>query len=396
MYRLHTMDIYFWTLDDARSVLDTTKKLLTPHQLDILDAPAPAQQNEMSPVVQQLENIAITDPAYRNGQTRDSQNQPQALPPPPPPPASVTPNIHQQTSPQSQAQPQKKDETPQNFTPMAYNPAAPPAPEPIAHREDTPPPPDAVDGTGLAAAAQADHLALAGRAPHPQQTYTGIPNPASSGPAPNLWGAPSAPSAPIQTSPYSSPPPSQMQHNPSMSSANSSRHQSVSSGYVPQPASTGSSSLIPQASNIASPRPSVSFGPPPTAAQVSPSTSARNSVSSHPMTSPAAQIYNPAAAAHQPLQHVQPQYADYLSQGRPAPPPGGYANFSYEQQSRPSGNPYDVHSQVYRPTESEASSHHRHHRHSETGGQKPGGLEDRVGKAEKTVNRFLKKLEKKL
>ena len=43
-----------------------------------------------------------------------------------------------------------------DFAPMAYNPAAPPAPEPIAHREKTPPPPDAADGTGLAAAAAAD------------------------------------------------------------------------------------------------------------------------------------------------------------------------------------------------------------------------------------------------
>lgn len=396
MYRLHTLDIYFWTLDDARSVLDIAKKLLTPHQLDILDAPEPALQHEISPVVQQLENVAITDPAYRNGKTRDSQNQPQVVPPPPPPPSSGTLSAPKQPSPSNQGQSQKKDEATQNFAPLAYNPAAPPAPEPIAHREDTPPPLDAADGTGLAAAAQADHFVPTPGAPPAQQPYMGIPNPTAPGAPPNPWGAPSAPLAPIQPSPYGSPPQGQMQHNLSISSAASSRHQSVSSGYVPQPTSTAPSSQIPQASTTTSPRPSVSFGPPPTAAQASPNVSARNSVSSPPMTSPPPQMYNPATAHHQPLQHVQPQYADYLAQGRPPPPPGGYANYSYEQQGRPAGNLYDVHSQVYRPTEAEVSGHHRPHRHSESGSQKPGGLEDRVGKAEKTVNRFLKKLEKKL
>ncbi|KAL9623045.1 MAG: hypothetical protein Q9160_002559 [Pyrenula sp. 1 TL-2023] len=392
MYRLHTMDIYFWTIEDARSVLDTSKKLLNSRQLDVLDAPALAQQNEISPVVQQLENVAITDPAYRNGQTRNSQNQPQALPPPPL--TSGTPIALKQPTPVSQSQAPKKEEAQQNFAPLAYNPAAPPAPEPIAHREDTPPPPDAADGTGLATAAQADHFASAAGPAHPHQPYTGIPNPAGQGvPPPNLWGASSAPIAPVQPSSYSSPPPNTMHHNPSISSTNSSRHQSVSSGYIPQPASTAPSSQIPQSSNTASPRPSVSFGPP----QASANTSARNSVSSPPMTSPPPQAYNPAAvASHQPLQHVQPQYADYLAQNRPAQPLGGYSNYSYDQHGRPIGNPYDVHSQVYRPTESEMASHHRHHRHSESAGQKPGGLEDRVGKAEKTVNRFLKKLEKKL
>ena len=39
MYRLHTLDIYFWTLEDSKLVMDTFRQLLHYSQLDIMDAP---------------------------------------------------------------------------------------------------------------------------------------------------------------------------------------------------------------------------------------------------------------------------------------------------------------------------------------------------------------------
>ncbi|KAL9115354.1 MAG: hypothetical protein Q9227_000675 [Pyrenula ochraceoflavens] len=392
MYRLHTLDVYFWTLDDAKSFIDIAKKHLAPYQLDILDAPETSPR-QVSSVVQQLENVAISDPAYRNGQTRDSQNQPQpaSLPGPAAPlsfSAGDTSAAVQKAAPAPPQSPEKKP-TPESFQPLAYNPAAPPAPEPIAHREDTPPPPDAGTGTGLAEAAAADHaphLGVPGQAP-----YTGVPPPPAAGAPPNPWGAPPPPSALQNPSPYNPSPQPQMQHHGSVSSAHTSRHPSVASNYMPAATSP--------------PAPNTTFGPPPTLSQTLSNPSPRTSFSSPPIASPGSQLYNAATqpgAAHAPVQHLQPQYPDYLSQARPPPPPGGYANYSYDQRaSSVSGNPYDVHSQVYRPTEVEATSHHKHHRHSDAGGQgqgqKPTGrFEDRMDRAEKGVNRFLKKLEKRL
>ncbi|KHN97705.1 uncharacterized protein MAM_04720 [Metarhizium album ARSEF 1941] len=86
----------------------------------------------MSSVVQNLEHVAVSDPQYGTTTTTSSSTiVPQegtadaasaapldvlANPPPPPPPP------------------------PGSFAPMAYNPAAPAAPEAIRHREKTPPP----------------------------------------------------------------------------------------------------------------------------------------------------------------------------------------------------------------------------------------------------------------
>lgn len=74
------------------------------------------------------------------------------------------------------------------------------------------------------------------------------------------------------------------------------------------------------------------------------------------------------------------------------PPPGGYSTYTYGQpQTGSVYDPQSVHAQVYRPTEAEAGSH----------APKPAnaagtGMSSRVDRAEKSVGRFLKKLEKKL
>ncbi|KAI4120313.1 MAG: hypothetical protein LQ341_007561, partial [Variospora aurantia] len=95
--------------------------------------------------VQKLENVAIEDTNYQDGKTRSSRPAAATFSPPP-----TAPSVDRQVPPKSNDQ--------ETFKPLAYNPAAPPAPEPIKHREKTPPPPDAeTEGTGLSAAAYNDH-----------------------------------------------------------------------------------------------------------------------------------------------------------------------------------------------------------------------------------------------
>lgn len=197
----------------------------------------------MSPIVQQLENIAI------------KEHSPQfAGPPTSTPPASTSPSAAQ------------------SFAPLAYNPAAPAAPEAIAHREKTPPPPDAGPNPLLAAAAQ-EH-------PQHQQQFQ-----------------PAAPAA--------------------------------AAVYFPGPPSAAGGQYAPSAS-------------------------------------PAA----PAAATT---------------------PAGGFANYSYAQGGQPGQGQaeYNVHQQMYRPTEGEA-----------IGKVKPmDGQSSKLGqnavRLEKGVTGFLKKFEKK-
>ncbi|TWU75509.1 hypothetical protein ED733_005622 [Metarhizium rileyi] len=131
-YKLHSLDIYFWTQQDALLFINGVRRVLPSVQVEILDEPGLPQSTEMSSVVQRLENVAVSDPLYGAAASPPSTTASQeptvgvplaaspdtpvnaALPPPPPPPAK--------------------------FVPMVYNPAAPAAPELIRHREKTPPP----------------------------------------------------------------------------------------------------------------------------------------------------------------------------------------------------------------------------------------------------------------
>ena len=139
MYRLHTVDVYFWTKEDALHFVNAVRRVLPQHQIAIQDEPvAPAPHvDDMSPIVQKLENVAITDPSYQQGRTRDSRTTTTVFPGPP---ISATPQSQEAS----------------NFAPLAYNPAAPAAPEAIQHREKTPPPDDGAPNP-LVAAATSDH-----------------------------------------------------------------------------------------------------------------------------------------------------------------------------------------------------------------------------------------------
>ncbi|RMZ75961.1 hypothetical protein DV737_g5052, partial [Chaetothyriales sp. CBS 132003] len=382
------MDVYFWAEEDARSVIRTLQQLLDPTQLDVaelqpelhsdlqIEQESSRHEDIVHPVVQNLESVAISDPAYQNGQTRDPHSQAQHSQQRQQPSQSQPATNLMAATPQSQLPgasvspvsaisstdgKQKQREATPSFAPMAYNPAAPAAPEPISHREDTPPPPDDGHGTGLAAVAAHDRVyGQAG-----SHAWTGVPQPNqygqySSSPAQAFSSLPPPPPA---TTSFAGPPSAGSGAHPEQS-----RHSSVAAQhYVPS--------------------------------QTSPSSSR----SSEPVETPGAQFYSSIGGGpHKPLAHVQPQYADYLSaNSQSTPPPGGYSQYNYSQASQgqmvPSGG-YDIHSQVYRPTEAEAKAHgHHHHRPSRTdpGQPGPGRKESRADKVEKGVGKFFKKVDKK-
>lgn len=394
LFRLHTLDIYFWTDADATSFMNSVERMLEPQQVEIMDRLQPPEPHEhlMSPVVQKLENVAIEDLAYRDGKTRNSRPAAPAFSPP----ATAANDAGQEA-------PKSKD--PESYKPLAYNPAAPPAPEPIKHREKTPPPPEAeTEGTGLSAAAYSDHTQSISPLSHPTH---GLP---SQPPYPTS-AQPSTLSSPQQHGgPYASPPPFA---GLSGLSPVPGGHASSMSSIPPPPPQSGRVSSISSAhalsraastqqgpSSVTSPQ--TAFSPPPR------DPNAQFFGGNKPLDSPSAQILGNSYVGPppQPLQHLQPQYADYFAnrpqqapQGQAQQPLGGYSDHSYSQphhhhhrhhSQQPDGD-YDVHGQVYRPTEQEA----KHHRPSNAG-QPTGKLEHQAGRVDKGVNRFFKKLEKRI
>lgn len=343
--------------------------------------------------MQKLENVAIEDSAYQNGKTRSSKSATPSFAPPP-------------TTARDKREGTPKVDNPESFKPLAYNPAAPPAPEPIKHREKTPPPPEAeAEGTGLATAAYNDHQHSVSPLSHPghgslsQPPYpSSPPSSALSSPQPhgNSYNPPPRFAGITGMSPVPDrragsvsslpPPPSQ-----------GARNSSVSSSQGP---SRSPSTHIRVPSSVTTPQ--TSFGAPPR------DPNAFHPGSNQPLGSPTSQILGNSyiGPPPQPLQHLQPQYADYLanrpqhpSQGQAQEPVGGYSNHDYTQphhhhHHQHDSNQYDIHSQVYRPTEEE-SHRHKNHKPSD-GGQPTGKLEQQAGRLDKGVNRFFKKLEKRI
>lgn len=345
LFRLHTLDMYFWTPEDARTFVQHAQHTLRKEQLAIENPPPPTPHvNTMSPVVQQLENVAIFDPAYRNGQTRDSKSTP-----------SGTPQQQQQHQQVRFDTEEPKD--PAAYTPIAYNPAAPAAPEKIAHREKTPPPPEYAGGTGLSAAEYAHQM----HSPHPGS----VPPP----PVSQLGHVSSSPYTGTPVSSYgSSPPPTSAVSPPTQSSPTPGSMHS----YVPAPNDPNA-----------------------------------HLYSNKPLDSPTTQILGGSYVGHpsHPLQHIQPQYADYLA-SRPQPPPAGFSDYNYTQQQPGHGGSHhhhhqggsstgdaSVHNQLYKPTEDE---HYKPGKVPTAGpGQQAGKWEAKAEKAEKGLNRLLRKAEKK-
>ncbi|KAJ6044046.1 uncharacterized protein N7446_002243 [Penicillium canescens] len=412
--RLHTLDIYFWGQEDATQFLDTAEQVLPSSQVETDREPAPQPEQPLSSVVQQLENVAVSDPAYQNGQTRNSRSDTQTTAPQPPqgpgipqttsfpPPPPSGPPADQNSSTGHSPAEEKKD--PASFAPLPYNPAAPAAPEPIKHREKTPPPEDAMDGTGLAAA-----VAAVNGVPYtpPHQVIGGVggvagfasPPPSNSTPGLSYAGPPTTIIGPPG---YASPPPSTgLQHTGSFSS-----HSSIQSPGLPVPSYSQSflsgagsqqwnASASPQRSG------SMSFAPPPPQPQDANASPQRQGSMSFapPPQDPNARLYD---------QHIyggsqQPSIQEIQQQASTPVPMGGFSNYSYDkapsqQPRQPGASEYDIHSQAYRPTEAEAGSHYQKYAQKamKNPGQRPRKLEDKAERLESGVNRFFKKLEKRL
>lgn len=343
MYKLHTVDIYFWTPEDASLFLDSIRRVLQPHQMQITRNPnatpthSEHKNDTFSPVIARLENAAISHTSRSPSiSTTQSFPGPPSAPPPTSPPAS---------------------EQPPNYAPMAYNPAAPAAPEPIAHREKTPPPEDASDGTGLGAsavhgqhAAQYSNPLQASFAPQPT---SGAYFPGPPAPGQGFTGPPgvqrtntagSVPSAP-QSPPSFAPPPSA----PPLGQVNN----------TPPPPALSRTSTMP-VQQYASANYSNSPGFPP-APQSPPAHSAVPSPGFPP------QQYQPMASP-------------------------GYSQFQYSSTAAQVTQGQNIHQQVYRPTESEAAVHHHE---NPSAPQRNSNIGKRVDKVEKGIGSFLKKLDKK-
>ncbi|KAH7018343.1 uncharacterized protein B0I36DRAFT_38212 [Microdochium trichocladiopsis] len=362
-YRLHSLDIYFWTHSDALQFVNGVRRLLPPAQVEVADEPGPPAHSPYiqapaagagGSLVQKLENMAISDPQYAGGSAG--------------PVASATPDTAGSAQ-QQQAVPA--------FVPMAYNPAAPAAPEQITHREKTPPPED--DGH--------DPLAAAVARDHAPTHYAGMPGSYAAqtfSAPPGQIGLPGPPAAP---------PPAPLAQHPGPGMA--------SPGFAPpQFGQLQRSATMPVAA------PGVGSG-----------------LASPGLQSP----YANGFPQHQQL-HAQQQPTPPPPAGQPLQspglqsPPGGFAQYNYgqvqqqqpqalqqqQQQSGhrygPTGGDWSVHQQVYRPTEQEYVNHK-----IDSGtlkpqpapgegvatGEKPSRLGQNAERLEKGVTGMLKKFEKK-
>ena len=381
LFRLHTLDIYFWTAEDARHFIANAQAFLPPQHFQVDIPPTPVGHvNAMSPVVQNLENVAIAGNQSRSASTTAQVG-------------SVAP------TPGSQQQTQHQDPT--SFTPLAYNPAAPPAPEEIKHREKTPPPPE--DGAETGPGGVAYH----GQHPGYQQQAYAQPQPSQHLPPP-------PPGAPPTSSTAS----------PSHRASNASSYNPTST-VSPTPSSSAQQKYVPHG--------------------VAPQTYQQAQNPNQPLDSPTVEILGGGyiGGNRQPVGHLQPQYMDYLS-SRPAgasPPPAqqqaglqhnashhshhhsqqatqspqqgspGYPSFQPPPTSPHGTGDWGLHQQVYVPGEGESAGFGLKPGRSKpvrnsvasqgsvaSGGSdgRGGRLEQGAARLEKGVGRFLKKVEKKI
>lgn len=328
-YKLYSLDIYFWKQQDALQFVNGIRRVLPPSQCEILDEPGPPplrQSAEVSSVVQQLEKAAIADTSststpksnqnggapYFAGPPISAVSGGDGTSPPPPPPGQPA------------------------FVPMAYNPAAPAAPEQVRHREKTPPPEDAA-GNPLQQTVAYDATTPFS----PGLVPSGV-GPLSPGvPPPNLQHPPGAPSF--------APPPV------------------ASPGFAPQ----GFGSL---GAGVGGHPTGLAQHPP-----AHPGISRSQTMPTSPGgASPYASTYGHGAGGYTPGSHTPtPPGAGAGSPPPPAIPGSSQQGAGYGHNNVAGQNEYSIHQQFYVP-------------------EKPRGkLEERAGKLEKGVTGMLKKFEKK-
>lgn len=324
-YKLHSLDVYFWTQQDALQFINGVRRVLPPHLVEVLDEPGPPPQHAgMSSVVQKLENVAIADPQY--GMQKPIPQPPQGIPPPPT--SAVSANTAQ----------------PANFAPMAYNPAAPAAPEQVRHREKTPPPDeDPLNPLAVAVAYDYQGQPFTPAFPPPQGQF--VPGVTSPGMPPNGFG----------------------QH-PGMQRAAT---MPVHAGMVSPGLRSPYGSAIPGTPGLPPPP-----GPPPL---------------QHAQSQP--QVPHMQPQGHNPL---HPQSTPPIASPGLAPPPSGFSNYTYspQAQQRPPAAEYAVHQQGYQPTEAEANAGNPYFAPG-TQSKPTGKLEENAARLERGVSGMLKKFEKK-
>ncbi|KAI1179064.1 hypothetical protein F4777DRAFT_16183 [Nemania sp. FL0916] len=373
-YRLHTLDIYFWTQADALQFVNGVRRVLPPGQVDVADEPAPAtaspaashhqalahshshtHSQDVNPLVQKLEKAAISDPRIQHQQQG-------SVPSFAPPPSSNPPAAG------------ARNDSPQSFAPMAYNPAAPPTAERHQYREKTPPPED--DGHNPLAAALARDHAGPGHGPGPGPFSPGYGQTTFSPQPGQTYGGPISPG--IASPGFA---PGQLGHLQRATTMPMSPGLGVGGGAgAGGMASPGLGSPSPYGGAAFPGSPGFSPPPPPP-----PST----------ITSP--QQHTPVqnvGGYQQPPQLQQQQQQHNL----PPPPPGGYSQFNYNNAGAgQGGGEYAIHQQLYRPTEQEHAV-----RHGGGGADyrpKQEGQHSRLGQGaerlERGVTGMLKKFEKK-
>jgi hypothetical protein len=339
MYPLHTLDIYFWTQDDATMFIDSLRRVTQPHQLQIVgnrQSPVHAEHKSdmLNPVIANLEKAAISHTSRS-----PSISTTQSFPGPPTAPAPTS----------------SPPVDPSHYAPMAYNPAAPAAPEPIAHREKTPPPPDAADGTGLGAAAIHDQL--------PPQ-YSHNPFQSSFTPQPTTQPYMPGPPSRTHTQSFTGPPTPGMQRT----------HTGTSIPPPPPPQSPPAFAPPPSAPPLGQ---YDQQGPPQPGLQRQSTLPTAQQFASYQGTSGPPPTGSPLPS---------PGYAPQPYQPLASPPPGGYAQFQYGSTGATPPT-----QQLYRPTEQEAGVQGN----EPAPGQRNSNMGKRAEKVEKGVGRFLKKLDKK-
>ncbi|KAL2074070.1 hypothetical protein VTL71DRAFT_7848 [Oculimacula yallundae] len=387
MYKLHTLDIYFWMKEDAVMFVNGIRRVLPQHQINVQDEPIapPPHPEDMSPVVQKLENVAITDPSYQQGRTRDSRTTTAAAPSFPGPPISALPSSVEAV----------------NFAPMAYNPAAPAAPEAIRHREKTPPPEDGASNP-LVAAAVSDQGQSFGN-PYGQQGFSGPPQQQQQQQVPLQHQQQQQQSYFTNPPPPATAPPTTQYPNQSPQNVQSPYAQHFQNSFAPPPRAATIASPYAQPPQVVSPpasAPPIYQGQQQQAQQAQQQQPQQTSIPvtqfasyplspglspslSTPTTAPG--VFSPGIDTRIPITGP-PQPAPHVA------PPGGFAQHQYTSVSntQPLMTDYSIHQQVYRPTENEAYKPKKEPKAPR------GNLEKRAGQIEKGIGGIFKKIEKKI
>lgn len=384
LYKIHSLDLYLWTVNDSAAFLEAAKRVMPDQQLRLVEPPAPAEHHDsMSPVVQQLEQAAIETPYRPRADTAQSG-------------AAVSSVASSHESP-----------APSLPVPVAYNPAAPAAPEPIAHREKTPPPEENTTASPFGPGSAQPGTQYAARpAPSQQGSYQ---------PATPQQGYFPSPSQRNASGSFAPPPPhvsTPANGAHGSSNANSfpppppgaSPTQALQQGFTPQTSQTPYQPLTQYASYPQHQQ--ISYSQSPGLAQHTPlqSPGYPNIPSTGPPGYQQQPLQSPGFAQHNALQSPgfgsRPQVQ---SPGIPPPPPGappaaepvgGYSGYNYTHQPQPipQSDTYSMHSQLYRPTESEAAHGHG----APSNPTPPDKFNARFSRVEKGVGRFLKKLDQKI